>query len=182
VPLYEIVLRREGFEDEIRLTDHAGFSVGDTIRVGRHDCFVTSTDEISMNRKVSQRVICTPSAEGSLARRSSRQTLLGEALDRFEAAAFIFDARGELAAVNQAATRMTGYSRSELADLRSADLLSRPETAPGRVAAVVAGSLRSGESAIRKKDGTVLRVTFRVDTTTLASGETYYLSLCWPLA
>jgi PAS domain S-box-containing protein len=181
VPLYEIVLRREGLPDEIRLTDHAGFSVGDSLQVGRYDCLVASTTEVSKNRKVTQRVVCRPAADSTLDSRTRRQALLGEALDKFVAAAFVFDARGQLAAVNQAATTMTGYTRAELVELSAAELMPEPATAPARVAAVVAGALRHGDSAIRQKDGTVLAVRFRVDTTTLASGETFYLSLCWPL-
>jgi PAS domain S-box-containing protein len=178
MPLYEIVLRREGFADEIRLTDHVGFSVGDSIQVGRYECLVTSTDESSQNLLVSQRVICTL----AIATHLRGQKLLGEALDRFQVAAFVFDAHGVLAAANEAATTMTGYSRAELSGLDSASLMPEPAVPHAQVAAVVAGSLRSGDGAIRQKNGTVLPVTFHVDTSTLASGETYYLSLCWPLA
>ncbi|MCW2965263.1 MAG: hypothetical protein JWO17_2515 [Actinomycetia bacterium] len=173
MPLYEIVLRREGLADEIRLTDHVGFSVGDSIQVGRHDCLVTSTDESSQNRLVSQRVICTL----AIATHLRGQKLLGEALDRFQVAAFVFDTRGVVAAANEAATTMTGYSRAELSELDSASLMPEPAVAPAQLAAVAAG-----DGAIRQKSGTVLPVTFRVDTTTLTSGDTYYLSLCWPLA
>jgi PAS domain S-box-containing protein len=178
MPLYEIVLRREGFADEIRLTDHVGFSVGDSIQVGRYDCLVTSTDESSENLLVSQRVICTL----AMATHLRGQKLLGEALDRFQVAAFVFDPHGVLAAANEAAMAMTGYSRAELSGLDSTSLMPEPAIAPAQLAAVVAGSLRSGDGAIRQKDGTVIPVRFHVDTTTLASGETYYLSLCWPLA
>jgi PAS domain S-box-containing protein len=178
MPLYEIVLRREGLADEIRLTDHAGFSVGDSIHIGRYDCLVTSTDEASQNLLVTQRVICTL-AIGAPPR---PQKLLGEALDRFQTAAFVFDEHGALAAVNQAAATMSGYSRAELSKLDTAELMVEPVAARGRVASVVDGSLRSGDGAIRQKDGTLLAVSFHVDTTTLASGETYYLSLCWPVA
>ncbi|HEX4680942.1 MAG TPA: PAS domain S-box protein [Gaiellaceae bacterium] len=178
MPLYEIVLRREGFADEVRLTDHVGFSVGDSIQVGRHDCLVTSTDESSQNLLVSQRVICTL-AMGTHPR---GQKLLGEALDRLQVAAFVFDAEGVVAAANEAATTMTGYSRAELAELDSASLLAEPAVAPAQLASVSAGSFRSGDGAIRQKNGTVLPVRFHVDTATLASGETYYLSFCWPLA
>jgi hypothetical protein len=39
--------------------------------------------------------------------------------------------------------------------------------------------LRSGDGALGQKEGTLLPVRFRVDTTTLASGDTtYHLSLC----
>jgi PAS domain S-box-containing protein len=178
MPLYEIVLRREGFADEIRLTDHVGFSVGDSIQVGRYDCLVTSTDESSQNLLVSQRVICTL----AIATHLRGQKLLGEALDWLQAAAFVFDAHGLVAAANEAATTMTGYSRRELAELDSTSLMAEPAVAPAQLAAVVAGSLRSRDGAIRQKNGTVLPVRFHVDTTTLASGETYYLSLCWQLA
>ncbi|HEV7642046.1 MAG TPA: PAS domain S-box protein [Gaiellaceae bacterium] len=177
MPLYEIVLRREGFADETRLTDHVGFSVGDSIRVGRHDCLVTSTDSRSENLLVFQRVICTL----AIATRVRGQKLLGEALDQFGLAAFVFDAHGVIVAANGAAAAMTGYSRAELSEL-DAGALAVGTAAPGRLAAVVAGSLRSGDSAIRRKNGTVLPVRFCVDATTLASGETFYLSLCWPLA
>jgi PAS domain S-box-containing protein len=177
MPLYEIVLRRKGFADETRLTDHAGFSIGDSIQVGGYDCLVTSIDERSKNLLVTQRVICTL----ALGVPPRPQKLLGEALDRYQAAAFVFDARGELAVVNQAAARMTGYSPLELAGMDSATLVPEPATAGARVAAVVAGALRSGESAIRRRDGTMIAVRFCVDVTTVA-GQRYYLSLCWPLA
>jgi PAS domain S-box-containing protein len=177
MPLYEIVLRREGLADEIRLTDHAGFSVGDSIHIGRYDCLVTSTDEASQNLLVTQRVICTL----ALGAPPRPQKLLGEALDQFQTAAFVFDVHGALAAVNQAAATMTGYSRAELSKLDTAKLMVEPAAAEG-VASVAEGSLRSGDGAIRQKDGTLLAVRFHIDTTTLASGETYYLSLCWPVA
>jgi PAS domain S-box-containing protein len=182
VSLYEIVLRREGFADEVRLTDHAGFSVGDAIQVGRHHCLVTSTEESSPDHHVTQRVICTLAVETPLAARLRQQKLLGEALDQFGAAAFVFDAQGVLTAANHAAETITGYSQAELSELDSAELVPHPVDATARVAAVVEGSLRSGRGAIRKKDGTVVAVRFSVDTTTLASGEMSYLSLCWPLA
>ena len=109
-----------------------------------------------------------------------RQTLLGTALDRFDTAAFVFDADGVLVAVNEAALTMTGYSWDELFELKSAELMAEPARGPERVAAVVAGSVRAGSSSIRRKDGTLLEVDFRVDATTLIAAEPYYLSLCWP--
>jgi PAS domain S-box-containing protein len=111
-----------------------------------------------------------------------RQTLLGTALDRFDTAAFVFDAHGVLVAVNEAALTMTGYSWDELFELKSAELMSEPARGPERVAAVVAGSVRAGSASIRRRDGTLLEVDFRVDATTLAAAEPYYLSLCWPSA
>jgi PAS domain S-box-containing protein len=177
MPLYEIVLRREGLADEVRLTDHVGFSVGDSIQVGRYDCLVTSTEESSQNLLVSQRVICTL----AVATRQRGQKLLGDALDRSLVAAFVFDGHGVLAAANEAATTMTGYSRAELSELDSASLMPEAASAPAQIAAVVAGSLRSGDAAIRHKDGTEFPVRFHVDTMKFASGETCYLSLYWLL-
>jgi PAS domain S-box-containing protein len=182
MPLYEIVLRRDGFADEVRLTDHAGFSVGDSIQVGSHDCLVTSTDERSQNLKVSQRVICILALGSPLAARARRERLLGEALESFHAAAFVFDAHGVVSVANEAAATMTGYTCDELSELDAAQLMPEPAAAPARVAAVVAGSLRSGEGAIRQKDGNVVAVRFNVDTTTLSTGEREYISLCWPIA
>jgi PAS domain S-box-containing protein len=181
VPLYEIVLRRRGVADEVRLTDHAGFSVGDSIRVGRYDCLVTSTSEVSENPMVVQRVVCTLAVGTPMAAQLQRERLLGEALEGFEAAAFVFDAHGRMAGANEAATRMTGYSRAELSELDLAQLVPDPASARGRVAAVVGGALRYGDSAIRRKDGTVVPIRFRVDTTTLA-GEARFLALLWPIA
>jgi PAS domain S-box-containing protein len=180
VPLYEIVLRREGFADEIRLTDHAGFSVGDSIHVERYECLVSSTDEISANPMVAQRVVCTLALATPLVEQLQRQKLLGEVLEGFRAAAFVFDVHGKLAAVNEAAVTMTGYSRAKLSALDSTELMAEPASGPALLAAVVAGSLRFGDGAIRQKDGTLLPVRFHIDTTTLA-GKVYFLSLCWPL-
>jgi PAS domain S-box-containing protein len=188
MPLYEFVLRREGFADELRLTDHAGVTVGDALLLGHHHCIVTSIGEKSTNSLVTERVICElATATQSLPRVNPRlqqtllqQALLGEALDGFEAAAFVFDATGVLQVVNQAALTMTGYSWSELMALNSAELLPKPADGPGRVAEVVDGSLRSGTGSIRRKNGTMLTVKFSVDCTTIAAAGRYYLSLCWP--
>jgi hypothetical protein len=83
-------------------------------------------------------------------------------------------------AANEAALTMTGYSWDELSVMASANLMAQPARAAERVAAVVAGSLRVGSGSIQRKDGTALAVDFRVGPTTLAAGEPYYLSLCWP--
>jgi PAS domain S-box-containing protein len=108
-----------------------------------------------------------------------RRSMLGEALDAFGAAAFVFDAAGVVMTANQAAVTLTGYSWEELLQMDSAHLMAEPQLGQERVAAVVAGSLRVGRSSIRTKEGSNVAVDFRVGATTLAGSTGYYLSLCW---
>jgi PAS domain-containing protein len=92
-----------------------------------------------------------------------QSTLLGDALQASPIAAFLMDDDRHYVAVNEAAAKLTGYSREELLAL-PADLLKEAR----------------GRAALARKDGTEVTVEYRVAATTI-SGLPLLLGFAWPL-
>lgn len=105
-------------------------------------------------------------------------TLLGDALMQARAAAFVLDDEGHYVAVNDAATRLTGYTRSELLELRAGVDLAADAESQELYDVVAHARHQKGSSRLRRKDGSVIDVRF-VTCETSIGGLPYILSLCW---
>jgi PAS domain S-box-containing protein len=110
-----------------------------------------------------------------------QQTLLGEALEAYEIAAFVIAEDLTIMAVNRAAVELTGYPRAELLELTAPDMTSSPARLQERYAAILSGSLSRSEGELVRKDGVVVPVEYRIHATRIADAPGYYLSLVWPL-
>jgi PAS domain S-box-containing protein len=107
-----------------------------------------------------------------------QQTLLGEAVEGAPFAVFVFDEDRNHVAVNEAACELTGYTRQELLDLDALALSGRRRRRADRVfQEVAAGTRSSGHGAIRRKDGTLVDVTYQVAETSVA-GAQFFISIC----
>jgi PAS domain S-box-containing protein len=109
-----------------------------------------------------------------------QRTLLGDALDEMDVAAFVFDEDENYVAVNVAACRLTGYEREELLSLRVRDITSRPARALRHLDEVSRGDRAGGEATIRRKDGSTVAVSYRAAQTRVA-GMPFLIGLCWPV-
>lgn len=92
-----------------------------------------------------------------------QSTLLGDALQASPIAAFLMDDERQYVAVNEAAAKLTGYTREELLALPAAML-----------------SGQRGRTALPRKDGSEVSVEYRVAATTI-SGLPLLLGFAWPL-
>jgi PAS domain S-box-containing protein len=106
-------------------------------------------------------------------------TLLGDAWDRAEVGAVVFnDARRYLAA-NLAYCALTGYTREEITDLRAGhNLLLEKMSQADFVHRITAGH-HLGEAEIRHKDGTPVPVSYMVIPSEV-SELPCYIGLVWP--
>lgn len=109
-----------------------------------------------------------------------QRTLLGDALDEMEVAAFVFDDDENYVAVNAAACQLTGYGRDELLALRVRDVTARPARALRHLDEVSRGERAGGEATIRRKDGSTVFVSYRAARTRVA-GMPFLIGLCWPV-
>jgi PAS domain S-box-containing protein len=108
-----------------------------------------------------------------------QETLLGEALEHGPVGAIVLDERGIFLAANRVACRLTGYSREELLNKRPADLAVDPSVVPARLEQMAAGRLEHGLTKVRRKDGGVIDVEYRVGATR-SGGLPHYLVSFWP--
>lgn len=107
-------------------------------------------------------------------------TLLGDAWERAEVGAVVFnDARRYLAA-NPAYCALTGYTREEITDLRAGHNLQLEELSQTDfIHRITEGHRRLGEAVIRPKDGTDVPVSYMVIPSQV-SELPCYIGLVWP--
>jgi PAS domain S-box-containing protein len=108
-----------------------------------------------------------------------QETLLGEALEHGPLGAIVLDERGTFLAANRVACRLTGYTREELLNKGPADLAADPSVVPARLEQMAAGRLRHGLTKVRRKDGGLIDVEYRVGATR-SGGLPHYLVAFWP--
>jgi PAS domain S-box-containing protein len=107
-----------------------------------------------------------------------QETLLGEALEHGPVGAMVLDESGRYLAANRLACQLTGYDRNELLNLNASDLAVDPQTVPGRLAELTSGELDEGSTQLRRKDGTILSVEYRVGATR-SGGLPYFVVVFW---
>jgi PAS domain S-box-containing protein len=109
-------------------------------------------------------------------------TLLGDAWERAEIGAVVFnDARRYLAA-NPAYCALTGYTREEITDLRAGHNLQLEEMSQvDFIHRITEGHRRLGEAVIRHKDGTEVPVSYMVIPSQV-SELPCYIGLVWQRA
>lgn len=110
-----------------------------------------------------------------------QQTLLGEAVEHAPFAVFVFDEDRRHVAVNDAACELSGYTRTELLEVDVLTLAGRPLRAERRLREVLTGRRTSGRGVLRRKDGSTVRVGYRLGPTRVA-GTAFFVSVCWPMA
>ena len=94
------------------------------------------------------------------------QSLLGDAWENARQAVVVFDDARNFVAFNAAYCELTGYSREEILELGAAGLLADEESG-------------EGSSRLRRKDGTVVSVGYRLVETNV-SALPYTIALVWP--
>jgi PAS domain S-box-containing protein len=107
-----------------------------------------------------------------------QETLLGEALEHGPMGAIVLDEQGRYLAANRAACRLTGYTRDELLRLGPTDLAADASVVPARLEEMDAGTLEHGVTELRRQDGSLLTVEFRVGATR-SGGLPYFVLLFW---
>lgn len=110
-----------------------------------------------------------------------QETLLGEALEHAPVGALVLDETGRYLAANRTACRLTGYTREELLERHASDLSADPATVPGRLAAMENGRLEHGTTRVRRQDGTLVPVEFRVGATR-SGGLPFFVLVFWEAA
>jgi PAS domain S-box-containing protein len=108
-----------------------------------------------------------------------QETLLGEALEHAPVAAIVLDDEGTFLAANRVACRLTGYLREELLSKAAADLAADASVVPARLEEMAAGRLEHGHTQVRRKDGGLVEVEYRVGPTR-SGGLPHYLVAFWP--
>lgn len=107
-----------------------------------------------------------------------QRALLGEALDTAGLAAFVFEDDEHYVAVNDAACDLSGYSRAELLELPLRALSAEPERTLRNLRKVADGTRESGRAKLRRKDGTVIDVSYRASRATIA-GMPFLIAVYW---
>lgn len=107
-----------------------------------------------------------------------QETLLGEALEHAPVGALVLDERGHYLAANRMACELTGYTRTELLALTSADLAVEPATVAEKLQDMASGELQQGVAALRCKDGSTATMDYRVGATR-SGGLPYFVLVFW---
>lgn len=112
------------------------------------------------------------------AERFLEQALLGEAVMGVRVAASVFDLDRHYVAVNEAFCDLTQYDRSELAAIKAGTALAPDDEAREAVHAAIRKRGAVGETNLRRKDGSIIRIGYWVMETRLALGV-YFFRLTW---
>lgn len=107
-----------------------------------------------------------------------QETLLGEALEHAPVGALVLDEHGHYLAANRAACRLTGYTREELLRRRPQDLAADPNVVPMKLQQMAAGRLLHGTGQLRRNDGSVVAIGFRVGATR-SGGLPFFVFVFW---
>jgi PAS domain S-box-containing protein len=105
--------------------------------------------------------------------------LLGEAVEHAPVAILVADDEMRYVAANATATKLLGYTREELLNLRVTDVAGYPEEAEGEFEAMIAAGELMGRTTVTCKDGTRRSLRHRSSETRIA-GLTYYVAVLWP--
>ena len=106
-----------------------------------------------------------------------QETLLGEALEHAPVGAIVLDEKGRYLAANREACRLTGYTREELLQRGPADLAADASVVSSRLEEMEAGTLVHAVTELRRRDGILVPVEYRVGPT--RSGGLPYFVLLW---
>jgi len=111
-------------------------------------------------------------------------TLLGDAWERAETGAVVFNGARRYLAVNAAYSALTGYSREEITGLRAGHNLllgemNQAELSQAEFIEQITERGRLGQAVIRRKDGTPLPVSYMVIRSRV-SQVPCYIGLVWP--
>ena len=106
------------------------------------------------------------------------QALLGEAVMGVPVAASVFDVDRYYVAVNDAFCLLTQYERAELTRTQAGTRLAPDDHARAAVSEAIRHHGAVGETNLRRKDGSVIRIAYWVMETKLALGA-YYFRLSW---
>ena len=108
-----------------------------------------------------------------------QETFLGEALEHAPIGAIVLDEAGRYLAANRMACRLTGYEREELL-ARTDRPRPEPEKVPGKLEEMANGGLSHGKSGLRRSDGSVIEIEYRVGATR-SGGLPYFVIVFWEL-
>jgi PAS domain S-box-containing protein len=108
-----------------------------------------------------------------------QERVLGVAFQNAPIAVIVADGSSNYLAVNDRACEIARYSREELYDLGAWGIVESPRTLEGQDLTALPG-IRGGEAEIRRGDGTLARVGFRVATTTLGP-QSVRIAVWWEL-
>lgn len=107
-----------------------------------------------------------------------QETLLGEALEHAPIGAIVLDEHGRYLAANREACRLTGYTREELLQRDAADLAADVSVVPSRLEEMEAGTRVQAVTELRRQDGSLVPVEYRVGATR-SGGLPYFVLLFW---
>jgi PAS domain S-box-containing protein len=107
-----------------------------------------------------------------------QETLLGEALEHCPFGALVLDESGTYLAANRMACQLTGYTREELLQKRPSELTGDPSIVPTRLQEMASGHREHGNGQLRRKDGELLDVEYRVGATR-SGGLPHYVLVFW---
>jgi PAS domain S-box-containing protein len=108
------------------------------------------------------------------------ERLIGGAIEAAPIAFAVLAEDGRYVAVNRAASFLSGYGRDELLSLRTSDLSADPRRTRAAVESVFRAGSGSGERQLRRRDGSVVRVDYRLAAAELA-GERLLVATWWPV-
>jgi PAS domain S-box-containing protein len=108
-----------------------------------------------------------------------QETLLGEALEHAPVGALVLDEYGRYLAANRMACRLVGHTREELLQMSPWDLAVDPATVPLALKEMANGRLEHGVTTLRRSDGLLLDVEFRVGATR-SGGLPHFVFVFWP--
>jgi PAS domain S-box-containing protein len=106
-------------------------------------------------------------------------TLLGDAWERAEIGAVVFNDVRRYLAANPAYCALTGYSREEITELRAGHNLLLEELSQAEFIDPITQHHHLGQTVIRHKDGTSLPVSYML-VPSHASQLPCYIGLVWP--
>jgi PAS domain S-box-containing protein len=108
-----------------------------------------------------------------------QKSLVGEALEHGPVAVFVADDDGRYLAVNAYACELLGYTRAELLELRVPDV-AVDAGAQANYSEMRRTGSRTGQTRLRRKDGSEIEMDFRASQTTVG-GMRVYIGTCWPV-
>jgi PAS domain S-box-containing protein len=107
-----------------------------------------------------------------------QETLLGEALEHVPVGALVLDETGRYLAANRMACQLTGYEREELLRKSPSDLAGDPSVVPTRLREIATGRRVHGKALLRRKNGDIVDVEYRVGATR-SGGLPHFLLVFW---